>query len=342
MIDFDELTGYENIVQKFFAILKPCQVIDGADLESWELITSQKGTAYVPVQSHIYWWMSWAINGYKNTGILANPRDAWNVWDLQGEVKSEAGKGFFSGINRDLFTGILEVSNVPSHGYQIENMSIKFTAEGFANESISKDIIFSCIGENGQQLITKSTNVTASDRIGLNHRSEIFGKKKRDTHAVRIEVWSGNLFTRKNRRICIFDQTYSLDELRMLDGHKVILTNTEPVLNLRSQNMYKSLEFEKQSPIVDTIHLIFDPSSDDSPLSESDDGDEPPFDDDYVSEDIDDEEDDIFYEENVYSGPPAKNSFYTPEKDTKWRSEAYPSLHCRGCFFGHDHKCGFR
>ena len=93
-----------------------------------------------------------------------------------------------------------------------------------------------------------------------------------------------------------------------MDGYKVILTNTKPELNSRLETMYRTIELENQSPVVDTMHLIFDPSDDDSSLIESDD-DKPPFDDGYVSEDVDEENDDSFDEENVYSGPPQKIAF---------------------------------
>ena len=35
--------------------------------------------------------------------------------------------------------------------------------------------------------------------------------------------------------------------------------------------MYRTIELENQSAVVDTMHLIFDPSDDDSLLIESDD-----------------------------------------------------------------------
>ena len=222
MVDFTLVDMYEDRVNAFFEILKPCQPIDGADVQSWKLI-SKHGTKYSRLQSHIYWWMSWAVDGYNRTGVLVKPNEAWNVWDDQGQILSDAGKGFFSEVNTNLFSGILEVSDVPEYGNQIEGMKIKFLAEGFANESMKKNIIFTCVDENGQKLTTKSTTdkLVYKEQIGLSHRTETFGKKKRDTFGIRIQVRSGNLFTGEPPvATSIFEQTYTLEELRQMDGTK--------------------------------------------------------------------------------------------------------------------------
>ena len=94
---------------------------------------------------------------------------------------SDTGKGFFSEVNTNLFSGILEVSDVPEYGNQIEGMKIKFLAEGFANESMKKNIIFTCVDENGQKLTTKSTTdkLVYKEQIGLSHVLRPLERKKR-------------------------------------------------------------------------------------------------------------------------------------------------------------------
>ena len=73
--------------------------------------------------------------------------------------------------------------------------------------------------------------------------------------------------------------------------------------------MYRTIELENQSPVVDTMHLIR-PSDDDSSLIEL--MMILPFDD-LFSEDVDEENDDSFDEENVYSDLRKKWLLYTGE-----------------------------
>ena len=81
MVDFTLV--YEDRVNAFFEILKPCQPIDGADVQSWKLI-SKHGTS-TPDLIYVYWWMSWAVDGYNRTGVLIKQMKR-NVWD--DEAKS--------------------------------------------------------------------------------------------------------------------------------------------------------------------------------------------------------------------------------------------------------------
>ncbi|MFL2962466.1 MAG: hypothetical protein ACJZ2K_05765, partial [Candidatus Poseidoniaceae archaeon] len=315
-----------QMVEIFSEILKPCQPIDGTDLDAWDEMKNASGR-YEPKHLHIYWWMSWAINDYYRTGNLAKPEDAWNISDSKAEIPSVAGKGFFSPVNRELFTGVLEVKNVPLFGNEIEGMSIKVTAEAFANESMPKEIKFTCFPPNTTVFNNpprqKSTNVRPTvKRIGINQRWELFGKKSFPVGYVKIEVRSGNLFNQGSTDE-IFSQIYTLEELRKFDGFKTMLSNIKPNLNLHLEKHYKEIETENNS---NTTHLVFDPEEDEersspAPIVNTNDGDSPGS---SAAISEEDDEDEWLETEEMYSGPPSRNSYSTTKSDHKWRNEAYP------------------
>ena len=330
---------------RFFELLKPCIAIDGTDLQAWKVM-KKANSSLKPREDYVYHWMSWAIHDYAQSKTTYEPHEVWNISNTN--IKSKPGRGFFSNINADYFKGGLLVENVPIYGNDETGINIFVNAQKMENESQSKIIKLDVYDGNGN--IVKSrrkTNVSGNNStVGDNFYREILPNRNDDLGCTGIEITilSGNLFDYPTREV-IFKQRYSIDDLRKIDGERVVLSNVKlDFENTIFEDSFEEMELEGG----ETFHTIYteneqlrDQINSIQNQKTGEDGDydltySPPENEGMI-EDID-----IEKSKRISRSPPKRNTFYQTRPQPKWDPVPYPSDYCIGCRFGYDHSCNYR
>ena len=332
-----------DIEEKFLEILTPCRPIDGTDLLAWGKI-NQDGKP-IDRENHIYQWMAWAIHDYAQTGIVHEPHLVWNT--NNPNVKSKPGAGFFSNINPEFFSGMLEIENVPFHNNDETGMKISIFADSMPNESQSKLIKVDVYDGNGNIVKgRRKTNVKGPhERIGPNHYIETLPKRSAENgcSAIEITISSGNLFDKPPSREIIFRQKYTIKQLRKISDSKVLLSNKAINFNnSKLAEVYTDLELEDSENkhyIYEENEDLFEGQNDELPDNQSHDElesieDEEEYDTGYVKPD---DEDEVFHR----SGPPPSNQYHHGRPRGGWMPVPYPSDFCLGCRWGTCNGCNY-
>ena len=331
-----------EIEEKFLELLTPCRPINGTDLLAWDKIT-EKGRQS-DRENYIYQWMAWAIHDYAQTGIIHESHLVWNT--NNPNVKSRPGAGFFSNINPEFFSGILEVENVPFHGNDETGMKISIFADSMPNESLSKNIRIDVYDGLGN-IITgrRKTNVKGPhSRIGANHYIETLPKRRAENgcSAIEIIITSGNLFDLPNTET-IFKQKYTMEQLREICDSKVLLSSKEITFNnSKLAEVYTDLELEDSENkhyVYEENEELFDDQNGELLDNQNDDDlesieDEEEYDTGYVKPD---DKDEVFHR----SGPPPSNQYHHSRPKGGWMPVPYPSDFCLGCRWGNCRGCNY-
>ncbi len=342
----DESNTIDEIENAFFKVLYPCQPIDGCDFEAWSYIMSRG--KLLDQQNYIYQWMSWAIKDYSLSGKLVEPIKAWDSTDESSAILSRPGQGFFSPINRDYFVGTLKVKNLSNNSDDgLQGSTITVTADAIPNESYPKNISWRFKDYNGiirdeRKKITKGNN----GNIGFNFfEQKFFSATTSKVHGFKsliIEIRSRNLFMDENDEGgVIYEQEYTLEELRNIGESGVILSNQETKMNYENLSFtFDKFELENINEEKPSTHYAI---KNDKDLSERA----------KTIEDVDLEKIDIGLEkkrrENILSSlssfPPPRNMHSHSETNINNRIKYQPKFfpYCNACFNGiHDPaSCGY-
>lgn len=323
------IKGVENeneITEKFFEVLRPCQPIDGQDVDAWELFMKSSTRSEVK-EKHFYNWMAWAILDYQKTGVLQNPNEAWNTSEAS-DIPSGAGKAFFSGVNPSLFRGTLKVENTPNDPEEgLNGATITVTADEIPNEAITKQISFHYYDKKGvkRQERRYGNNTKGPDNsIGFNflRQKHGTGSKNNGITAFEIRITSGNTFAHSTE---LYYQKFTIEELRELNNTTLLLC---PNVSEDDFNVNYA-DFDRPD------------------IGENKDFKQ------FILPSLETEDDDIKFDEydeeksydGLFSGPPPKNQSEYPKKSIKDRLIYRPPRinNCPQCFHGiHDSaNCGF-
>lgn len=247
----DESNTIDEIENAFFKVLSPCQPIDGCDFEAWHYIM-KRGNGNPVREKYIYQWMSWAIKDYSLNNKHVEPGKAWNPNDELLEIPSRPGQGFFSPINGDHFVGTLKIKDLSNDSDDgLKGSTITVTAEAIPNESYPKNISWKYKDHNNviRKEQEKSTEGNI-DRIGFNfYEQKFFSATTSKVHGIKsliITITSQNLFD--GGPSVIYNQEYTIEELRNIGESGVLLSNQETKMN------YENLSFTMNKLELENIN----------------------------------------------------------------------------------------
>ena len=319
MAKHDLEQDWSTLTASFAEALKPCQAIDFGDFEVWTDQIFGGNRKANAIESHLYHWMAWALREYELTKELVKPELAWNTGD--SIVESAPGRGFFSPVNPDFFTGTLKVESMIS-STELKDVKITFTADAMPNESVPKNISFSYTDSNGRRHTPPQRDKLHQGNIGqvgFNYFSQTLGTGP-DTRGIQkfcIEVTTANLYSSGQT---VFRREYSLSELYALQDGLVYISNEAS----RNPNNTKGDEFEDLDKLGEDKKDHYSvPSYREIGDNESDDG-----------EQVDHEPSLL---DDLYNSPLPKNSFIHRPVYHRWSL----SQRCNACFHGRDHNCRF-
>ena len=316
----------KNITDAFFEVLRPCQPIDGQDINAWKHFMNSNNRSEIK-EKHFYNWMAWAVLDYYKTGVLQNPSDAWNTSE-SSDIPSGPGKAFFSGVNPSLFRGTLEVKDIPNDPEEgLCGATIIVTADEMPNEAIPKNISFHYVDDKGierQERRFGNNTKGPNNSIGFNFLSQKHGTgtKNNGITTFEIRITSGNTFVPTTD---LYKQKFTIEELRNLNNKTLGL-------------------------VAHVSEDDFDPKYGDYEKSEV--GENKEFKQ-FIIPELDEVDDEVKFDEydeeksydGLFSGPPPKNQSQYPKKSIQDRLIYRPPRinNCPQCFHGiHDSaNCGF-
>ena len=336
----DESNTIDEIENAFFKVLSPCQPIDGCDFEAWSYILG-RGNSKANRVNYIYQWMSWAIKDYSLNNKHVEPVKAWNPNDELFEIPSRPGQGFFSPINGDHFVGTLKIKDLSNNSDDgLQDSTITVTAEAIPNESYPKNIRWRFKDHN--DIMRPERNKVAHGnipKIGFNfYEQKFFSATTNKQHGIKsliISITSQNLFM--DSPDVIFEQEYTMEELRNIGESGVIISNQENKMNYENESFsLNKIELEninegKKKPISHHYTIQIDKD-----LSESS----------KTIEDVDLEKNDIELEKKRRENISSSLSFIPPPPNKRSHSEGHIIIrskyqlkflhpHCNACATGH-------